>query len=241
MERCLTAQGFIDMIYVEDRLIPEKVDIHATLPRHLLIVDITSGGYMKTCTKCNTPKPESEFYNQKQAKDGLYSYCKACCQEARDKYTPEYKAYCSMHARCRPGRTDHKNYYDKGIRVCDYWHSYENFLADMGPKPTPKHQIDRADSEADYSPDNCRWVTHLENIRSKKSLKMSIEKARRVRELVSNGMSRADVAKIYDVSSATISGITRNLIWKEEGSVAMMGKPGRRTCTVSTFDNQSGE
>lgn len=73
----------------------------------------------------------------------------------------EYKTWLGMKSRCyRPANKDYANWGAKGIRVCDRWlHDFPAFLADMGPKPTPKHTIDRLDSSKDYAPDNCRWAT----------------------------------------------------------------------------------
>lgn len=64
-----------------------------------------------------------------------------------------------MNARCRGGGKDAHLYRDKGITVCDRWReSFANFLADMGPKPSPAHSIDRVDGSKGYDPANCRWA-----------------------------------------------------------------------------------
>lgn len=62
-----------------------------------------------------------------------------------------------------------KDYGGRGIRVCDQWHAFEQFLADMGVRPTPQHRIDRRDNDQGYSPENCRWVLHKENCRNRRS------------------------------------------------------------------------
>lgn len=78
----------------------------------------------------------------------------------RVKPTAEYWAWGAMKRRCSETSQDRKHYYDRGITVCDRWlHSYENFLADMGRKPSPKLTLERKDNDLGYSPDNCIWDT----------------------------------------------------------------------------------
>lgn len=81
----------------------------------------------------------------------------------RKQTTPEYNSYRCMLGRCNEPRTaNYKNYGGRGITVCERWNNFENFLADMGLKPSPKHTIDRLDSSGNYEPSNCRWATYKE-------------------------------------------------------------------------------
>lgn len=75
---------------------------------------------------------------------------------------PEYDIYIAMHQRCyNPKCKAYKNYGQAGIRVCDRWHSFENFIADMGSRPSKKLTLERKTSKGDYCPDNCIWADRL--------------------------------------------------------------------------------
>jgi hypothetical protein len=87
-----------------------------------------------------------------------------------DKTTPEYIAWYGMHRRCNAteGRY-HQLYVLRGITVCERWcgsQGLQNFLADMGTKPSAKHSLDRIDNGKGYSPENCRWATQSQQIRN---------------------------------------------------------------------------
>ncbi len=86
-------------------------------------------------------------------------------------HTPEYRAWQTMRLRClNPKNAAFKNYGGRGIMVCDIWQNdVLAFLRDMGPKPTPKHELDRIENDGHYEPTNCRWVTRTQNDRNRRT------------------------------------------------------------------------
>ncbi len=87
--------------------------------------------------------------------------------------TPTHSVWSGMRGRCN--RPKHKNYGDyggRGIRVCERWRKFENFLADMGERPTAKHTLERVNNDGNYEPTNCCWALRTTQSRNRRSNRM---------------------------------------------------------------------
>lgn len=84
--------------------------------------------------------------------------------------TREYRTWMGMRARCHnPNASNFQWYGAQGVSVCKKWRdSFASFFADMGPCPSANHSLDRIDPFGDYSPENCRWVTHKEQMNNQR-------------------------------------------------------------------------
>lgn len=85
--------------------------------------------------------------------------------------SPERRVYTSMMTRCNnPNYFEYHLYGGRGIKVCPEWHgNFAKFYEDMGPRPSPEHQLDRRDNSLGYSKSNCYWATKTQNARNKRN------------------------------------------------------------------------
>jgi len=87
------------------------------------------------------------------------------------KPSPTYRSWYHMKDRCQNSSHPHyKDYGARGIRVCERWQDFANFLADMGERPEDK-TLDRIDNNKGYEPGNCRWATKKQQTQNRRVLK----------------------------------------------------------------------
>lgn len=84
--------------------------------------------------------------------------------------SPEYQAWQDMIKRCtNPKSRNFKYWGGRGIKICRQWRqSFETFLSDVGPRPGPKHSLDRVNGNRGYYPNNIRWATRLQQNRNRR-------------------------------------------------------------------------
>lgn len=118
--------------------------------------------------------------------------------------TPEHYTWQSMLHRCsKTYNTSYKNYGAKGIKVCERWHKFENFLADMGKRPSENHTLDRINPKGNYEPSNCRWAdwnTQSRNRTNNVNVKIN-----------NQTMCSSQAAKFLNVHESKISKLVKKL------------------------------
>lgn len=133
---------------------------------------------------CNCDCGKTKVVNSHYLRGGNVQSCGCLKTEGRGthrmSYSSEHEAWTGMKQRCLcPTNKRFPLYGARGIKVCERWLQFENFLADMGQKPTPQHTLDRIDTNGNYEPSNCRWAdskTQQNNRRNNRFLEFNGQK-----------------------------------------------------------------
>ncbi len=87
------------------------------------------------------------------------------------KSSPTYQSWYNMKRRCQDSNHKYYKYYGgRGIKVCERWRDFVNFLSDMGEKPEGL-TLDRINNDGNYEPGNCRWATRKEQNQNQRDYK----------------------------------------------------------------------
>lgn len=97
--------------------------------------------------------------------------CRDCFKKRNTKHGlskhSAYHIFILMHERCyNPKTFGFSNYGGRGIQVCKRWFSLENFIKDMGDRPSALYSIERKNVHGNYTPTNCKWATDKEQSRN---------------------------------------------------------------------------
>jgi hypothetical protein len=134
--------------------------------------------------------------------------------------TPEWRTWQDMKRRCHSeGCRDFSHYGARGITVCDRWRfgngersGFQCFYADLGPRPTPLHTIDRKDNSKGYFQSNCRWATRAEQARNREPVKLNPDK---VRAIIASTEAHAVLAERYGVALKYIWRVRSGGTWRD--------------------------
>lgn len=119
---------------------------------------------------------------------------------------------CGITACANPSAIKH--YVDRGVSVCKEWATFSLFAEwALANGYDNSLSIDRLDSDKNYGPDNCRWATMKENLRSRKDRKLTMAKAEEIRRRAKNGETWDGLAAEFDVAYHTVYCVCTHRAW----------------------------
>jgi hypothetical protein len=182
---------------------------------------------LRSCTHCGVPLERRAKERNRQWE--RRRFCGLSCANAvgsaarathgncrRGGRSPEHIAWSSMRGRClRPTDPAYDRYGGRGIGIDPAWDSFERFLGDMGPRPTPQHSLDRVDNDKGYGPDNCRWATPAEQGQNRRSTKLTPVSVMCLRVLRARGADVSVLAGAFGVTRQTVRHVVARQTWRD--------------------------
>ena len=127
---------------------------------------------------------------------------------------PVYMAWASMKRRCNnPNTKDFKYYGGRGISYCAEWETFAGFYADVFPTWEAGLTFDRADSDLDYGPNNCRWVTVLEQRRNRRNC-LDVGLVYATKKLIESKVPLTEIAVRLNIPLCRVNDISSGRSWE---------------------------
>lgn len=197
------------------QIIDEAVNVYGSLT----VIDIVPSDKGRSRWLCQCACGNRRLADGDSLRRGRTTSCGCGRQIHRMHRTPEYRAWCGMRTRCASWYAEWKNYGGRGISICKRWSSFENFYADMGPRPTPAHSVDRIDNDGNYEPNNCRWATKKEQARNRRTNRLTTFTATLLRYMRDFDCgTHGEIADHFGVGKATVRHAMVGMTWANDGS-----------------------
>lgn len=176
------------------------------------ISDLSSKKELKYNCKCDCGNQSIAFGNNLRRGHTLSCGCLSTKHTLNGlRKHPLYKIWKTMIYRCtKQNRQEYKNYGGRGIKVCERWMAFQNFIDDMFDSYDSSLQLDRTNNDGDYEKSNCEWVTPLCNKRKTRRTKLDKDK---VEFIKSSSLIASDLAKMFNCCKDTIYDARNNKTW----------------------------
>ena len=170
-------------------------------------------------------------------------YCSRSCGSRKPRWsfhgltnTPEHRVWRRIRRRCySPQYHCYHRYGGRGIKVCERWEDFNNFLADMGNRPGPKFTVERIDNDDDYEPSNCKWATMAEQNKNRSNTYTPAED-QAIRDAAAQGYNFKQAAELIGKTYGSVVARAFRIGLKS-------GQPprGRKLSDTSQVQNTQGE
>lgn len=147
--------------------------------------------------------------------------CHPCAQKRRATHAMSgsllYALWAGVKARCtHPKASNYKYYGGRGVSVCKEWIDSPEAFFEWAKKNGYQDslELDRIDVDADYSPDNCRFISHQENSQLRRNARCTLDQAREVKELLMQGKGIKEVQDIVGIPYMSVWHISKGNTWR---------------------------